>query len=188
MGSEGRGGGSGDLKPLKVTCTSTDCEDGLHCFRATRRMRMSGETGRCRSCGADLINWDRVHQQDLQDVNYTFSSLKLEMFRHYYWHLAIDDRALRHAMRFGRRALREKSLDRLRKKIGVASPPFDGRQTPLSGNVIYYGQHGTASCCRKCLEYWHGIPMGRPLSNRELGYLANLVMLYIEDRVPGLPP
>ena len=22
----------GDLKPLGVTCTSTDCENGLHCF------------------------------------------------------------------------------------------------------------------------------------------------------------
>lgn len=24
------------LKPLKITCTSTDCANGLHCFRRTR--------------------------------------------------------------------------------------------------------------------------------------------------------
>lgn len=188
MNSRGHRDGDEDLKPLKITCTSSDCENGLHCFRATRRMRMSGATGRCRSCGADLIDWKRIHRRNLQDVSFTFSSLKLEMFRHYYWHLPIDDEALRKAMRFGRTNIRERALKRIEQRIGVPSPPFDGRQTPLSGDVIYYGQHGTASCCRKCLEEWHGIPMGRALSGREIGYLVNLVMLYIDDRMPDIPP
>src|SRR5438105_5069179 len=129
----GNNGGE-DLKPLKITCTSVDCDSGLHCFRATRRMKMVGTTGRCRKCGVDLIDWQRVHRRDLKDVGYTFSSLRLEMFRHYYWHLPIDEMALESARRLGRMQLRGMMLTRLQKKVGVASPPFDGRQTPRSGN------------------------------------------------------
>jgi len=49
-----------------------------------------------------------------------------------------------------------------------------------------YAQHATATCCRTCLEYWHGIPKGRALSAEELNYLAELVCRYIEDRIPEL--
>ncbi len=45
---------------------------------------------------------------------------------------------------------------------------IDGRQTPREGNTIFYAQHATASCCRTCIEYWHGIPKNgaTPLAGR----------------------
>ena len=52
--------------------------------------------------------------------------------------------------------------------------------------TLPYAQHATATCCRDCLDYWHGIPKGQPLSDLELDYLAELVCLYIEDRIPTL--
>lgn len=200
------------LKPLNVTCTSTDCEHGLHCFKQKQRRRndlftMQGEwmshleivngsggndgiSGRCRACGIDLIDWPRVHQRDLQDVLYTFDALKKELIRHYYWHLAIDERAKNHALRKGSLVMDLYIEKRIRTSVGAEQPYLDGRQTPMhqSGNIVYYAQHATASCCRTCIEEWHHIPRGRALTEPEIRYLTELAMLYVKERLPELEP
>ena len=80
------------LEPLKVTCTSSDCESDLHCFKATRQMKAKDAIGQCRSCGVDFVDLDRIHQQNLNDVEYTFDALKHEMIRHHFWHVEIDQK------------------------------------------------------------------------------------------------
>ncbi len=60
-------------------------------------------------------------------------------------------------------------------------------QTRTSGNVIYYAQHATATCCRKCMEAWHAIDRETPLGDQEIGYATELVMRYIKVRLPDLP-
>lgn len=198
-----------ELEPFQITCTSTDCENGLHCFKQKQRRRKvelslvgdwmaeggdgEGErgallSGRCRACGADLIDWSRVHQRDLGDVAYTFEALKKELVRHYYWHVVIDQQAQNHALRKGSLALPAYVEKRLRTSVGPAQPYRDGMQTPKSGNIVYYAQHATASCCRACLEEWHKIPRGRALTEEEIGYLSALVLLYIHERLPELQP
>ena len=174
------------LEPLKIKCTSSACGDGLHCFRATQRMRKENKEGRCRSCGVDLIDWPRVHRRSIRDVGNTFASLRREMIRHYYWHLEIDERARRHARRKGRGLLREAVAQMLRKKVAPATPPYDGRQTPRDGNVIFYAQHAVAACCRTCIEVWHGIPRGREVAPDELRYLGALCQRFIDERLPDL--
>lgn len=173
------------LEPLKITCTSTDCDNELHCFKKSREMTEE-ERGICRSCGADLVKWERVHQKKLSDVSYTFEALRHEYFRHYYWHKEIDQRARNHARRKGRSGLRERVRIELAKKVGPAKPFRDGTQTPLEGNIIYYAQHALACCCRTCMEYWHGIQKGVELTDDELDYFVELVMCYINDRMPDL--
>ena len=91
-----------------------------------------------------------------------------------------------HAKRKGRSALKEAAHDQLRKHLATAEPPRDGYQTPLEGNAIYYAQHATATCCRTCLEYWHNIPKGQNLTEREFGYCAELVELFLEEKLPDL--
>lgn len=174
------------LKPLKVTCTSSDCGNDLHCFLTTQKMVRENTKGHCRSCGVSLINWDRVHSRKFNDVLYTFSAMKKELIRHHFWHVEIDVKAVNHARRKGKQGMREAVSNRLLKSVGDAYPPFDGRQTRKSGNVIFYAQHATATCCRKCIQEWHGIEMGRELTEAELAYFAKLVMLYIEERLPHL--
>jgi hypothetical protein len=173
-------------KPLNIHCTSSDCEKGLHCFRKTRRLAQENKVGRCRSCGADLVDWRRVHRQDLTDIDYTFQSLRFELIRHYFWHIEIDERAVAHARRKGRAGMRLAIDRRIRTSIGPADPAFDGRQTPASGNAVYYAQHAVAACCRKCLEEWHGIALGRPLTDGEIEYLGELAMRYVDERLPSL--
>lgn len=57
----------------------------------------------------------------------------------------------------------------------------------MEGNVLYYAQHATASCCRTCIEYWHGIPKGRELTHDEIGYLTALIIQFLNRRIPDLP-
>jgi hypothetical protein len=176
------------LKPLGVTCKSTKCESGLHCFEKTRKETPASERGRCISCGAQLVDWDRVQAKNPADVQNTFNALKYEMWRHHFWHVELDQRAINYARRKGRLGLRDAVRKRLSTSIGGALPFHDGFQTPRenSGNPIYYAQHATASCCRKCVEKWHGIPQGRELTDSEIDYLKDLALLYIDDRLPFL--
>lgn len=172
--------------PLKITCTSSDCDSGLHCFKATTKMKARNECGRCRECGAELVAWARLHRRDLKDVEHTFEALKHELIRHHFWHKPIDQKAVNHARRKGKKRLYSDVTKRIRRALGAAEPNRDGRQTPLKDNVIYYAQHATASCCRRCAEYWHGIPTGRPLTDGEIDYLSALVRMYIDERLPRL--
>jgi hypothetical protein len=171
--------------PLDIKCTSSDCDNDLHCFKQLKKMTPD-QRGKCRACGADLVDWKRLHRRDKGDAEHTFEALQHELIRHHFFHRPVDDRAMRHAQRKGRIALKDAARDRLRKYLAVAEPPRDGRQTPLEGNAIYYAQHATATCCRTCLEYWHDINKGRPLTDAELEYCAALVDLFLDDKLPDL--
>ncbi|WP_271669532.1 DUF4186 family protein [Bradyrhizobium sp. CCBAU 51627] len=171
--------------PLDIKCTSTDCDNDLHCFKQLKKMTPD-QRGKCRACGADLVDWKRLHRRDKGDAAHTFESLQHELIRHHFFHRPVDEDAMRHAQRKGRIALKDAARDRLRKYLAVAEPPRDGRQTPLQGNAIYYAQHATATCCRTCLEYWHDIPKGRPLRAEEFNYCATLVDLFLDQKLPEL--
>lgn len=171
--------------PLDIKCTSVDCDNDLHCFKQLRKMTPD-QRGRCRACGADLVDWDRLHRRDESDARHTFEALQRELIRHHFFHKPVDDMAMRHAQRKGRVLLKQTARDRLQKYLSPANPPRDGRQTPLEGNAIYYAQHATATCCRTCLEYWHDIPKGRPLTRQESDYCATLVDLFLDEKLPDL--
>jgi hypothetical protein len=178
---------SSTLPPLPIRCTSSDCEAGLHCFRATRKLRKENREGACRSCGVELVDWSRLHHRRLNDVDFTFAQLRLELIRHYFWHLNFDQKAVHHALRKGRRNLHAAARSRLQNSVARAGSPWDGRQTPWRGNVIHYAQHAVAACCRTCIQYWHAIPKDRDLTDAELEYLLGLVVRYLDERLPGLP-
>ncbi len=174
-----------DLAPLAISCTQSDCDSGLHCFRKSRQMAPE-QVGQCRSCGAQLVDWQRVYQRDVSDATFTFQALKGEWIRHQFWHMPIDDAAENHARRKGRIKLRAAAEHRLRRSIGTKDPTWDGRQTPKQGNILYYAQHALACCCRTCLEYWHNIPQDVELTQEQLDYFVELIMMYVDERMPQL--
>lgn len=174
------------LEPLEISCSSADCKSGLHCFRLTKRMKAADERGMCRYCGAKLVDVSRTYRRDFTDVKYTLEALKWEYWRHHYWHIEIDQKAVNHARRKGKIALRVAAAKRLRQSVGNAEPFHDGQQTPKTGNTLYYAQHATATCCRKCIEDWHGVQMGKALTDGQINYFTDLLMLYIEERLPSL--
>lgn len=183
----GQAQASAPLPKLAISCTSSDCDQDLHCFRSTKKLREAGLGGACRVCHVKLIDWPRVHERRLDDMEHTFSELRHELIRHHFWHLEFDEKARNHALRKGRVSLSQAAARRIEVSVSGEMPVRDGRQTPFSGNVIYYAQHATAGCCRTCIEYWHNIPKGRALAPEEQQYLTALVMLYIDERWPDLP-
>ena len=76
---------------------------------------------------------------------------------------ALDESGYRRRIRLGPRDhayLMEKTLPVIlehargfiRERLAPADPPNDGEQTPRNGHPVFVAQHGTATCCRKCLE------------------------------------
>ncbi|MFC1970053.1 DUF4186 family protein [Chloroflexota bacterium] len=116
--------------------------------------------------------------------------LKHEFFRHYMWHIDLSREMIDYTLRKGLIALAEMCEKRIRTSVGSANPFRDGyqtaRETSPNVNIIHLAQHATASCCRTCIEYWHGIPKGRELNSDEIKYLTELAMLYIKSRQPLL--
>lgn len=177
-----------ELKPLDVSCDRSNCEEGLHCFRESQKLaNLHGkhESGSCQVCGATLIDWERVKKRDSGDVTHTFAALKNEWIRHRYWHLDIDQHAKNHATRKGRAGIRAALDKRIRSSVGVKHSR-DGSQTPWDGNIIYYAQHATACCCRRCIQYWHGIAETETLSEDNIAYFKDLCLRYILERMPDL--
>ena len=209
MSGDGPGGA---LPPLKLTCMSTKCEENKHCFLPGPKPRKrKGDspadagtgaagaskflhpehTGKCWKCDAAPIDWGRIHRREIKDAAYTVECLKLELFRDHYWTIEIDEQAVAHARRKGFAGMQEAVERRMRSKpmscgVTPGTPTFDGRQTPLSGNAVFYAQHATATCCRKCMEVWHRIPRDRDLNEAEIQYLAGLNMVYVRERLPYL--
>ena len=48
---------------------------------------------------------------------------------------------------------------------------------------MFKAQHATALCCRKCLEKWHGIPRGRPLTEEEVNRLAEILLKWMGEQL-----
>ena len=172
----------------KIGCTTTDCDNDLHCFRRERPRNQTYRLGVCKDCGADLIDWTRMDKQDLKDSEYTFKALKFEFFRHHYWHKEIDEKAIKRAEKDGLEKIRPWAVNRLNRYV---KPPRDqiyrdGIQTPLDRNIVFYAQHALGLCCRKCIEEWYGIDRNRELSEEEIQYFVDLIMLYVEDRLPHI--
>jgi len=175
---------------VKITCTTTMCEADLHCFKLTKTLAKSHSPGSCRQCGLVLVSLERTAVRDLSDIDATFAALQRECIRHYFWHVPFGQHALDYALRAGRTELERRIDRRVRSRIGAAENPFDGRQTPISrakADALDFALHAVAACCRKCANYWHGIPQGRPLDDDEVGYLSELVRRYLRARLPDLP-
>ncbi|MBN8564804.1 MAG: DUF4186 family protein [Leptolyngbya sp. UWPOB_LEPTO1] len=180
-----------ELKPLKLTCTSSDCKNGQHCYKPSRKQKAANVVGQCRSCDESApFDLERIQKLNLEDIDYTIAALRNERIRQYYWTNKIPQKVENYARRIGISKMEAVVEKRIRKSVGSPADEFDGRQTPVENsskvNAIHFAQHATASCCRQCMEYWYGIPKGRSLTEHEVMYLSNLGMRFIGERFPFL--
>ena len=173
-------------KPLKLQrCTHSECEKGLHCFRLTKKQTRNKKVGECRRCDEHPVDFARVKQRDISDYEYTRWAFTQEWIRAEYWSNEIDLKAVLYAKRKGMKALLAMVPQRIAKAIGkpVSNNAYDGRQTSWEGNPIHYAQHATATCCRKCMEIWHGIPLESEITPDQLAYFSTLVQRYLTERL-----
>lgn len=178
----------GDLTIEDIVCGTTKCNEDFHCYSQKKSSQRKFGTDRaCKECGDELTEWKRIHKNDLSDSDFVFSQLQREIIRHVFWHTHFEPEAIESALVKGKIALKEKARKILNTRIGKYNYFMDGRQTPMGKDeIINYAQHATATCCRKCLEAWHNIPMEMQLSPEQLDFCTELVMKYVEKRLPSL--
>lgn len=180
-----------ERKPLpEIKCGDSKCAEGLHIYRAKRKKPGKEYEGvPCRECGDDSIDWDEFRKRDLTDTDKTFKTLNKEYIRNVFWNIEIDKFLQSDLHQKGIAQLSLEVKDRLVKVMKKCGKEIfrDGTQTPLNQhNIIYFAQHATATCCRKCIQIWHNIPYDKELDQSDLLYLENLIRLYINAKVPNL--
>jgi hypothetical protein len=67
-------------------------------------------------------------------------------------------------------------------RLAPAQPANDGKQTPMRNHPVFIAQHATATCCRKCLENWHRIPQGQPLTDGQIDYIADVIVRWLQNQ------
>jgi hypothetical protein len=53
----------------------------------------------------------------------------------------------------------------------------------MKGHSVFIAQNATATCCRGCIQKWHGIKKGKELSDQEIQFLVELIMRWIEGQI-----
>jgi len=80
----------------------------------------------------------------------------------------------------GINTIRQHAIDFISTRIVPQFPKNDGKQTPMRGHPVFIAQHATATCCRGCIQKWHGIKKGKELTDQEMQFLVTLIMRWIE--------
>lgn len=70
----------------------------------------------------------------------------------------------------------------VKERLSPRDPKNDGKQTPMKNHPVFIAQHATATCCRKCLAKWHGIPKGKALQRREVDYIVELITGWLNNQ------
>ena len=73
----------------------------------------------------------------------------------------------------------EHAYDFITKRIKPKNILNDGKQTPMRGHPVFIAQHACACCCRSCLEKWYHIEKNKELSDKEVDYIVNIIMEWI---------
>ena len=73
--------------------------------------------------------------------------------------------------------------DFIRKRIAPADPKNDGKQTPYGKHPVFVAQHATGTCCRNCLEKWHGIEKGKELNEKQVDYIIKVIERWLLNQL-----
>ena len=83
----------------------------------------------------------------------------------------------------GLEIIKDHAYQFINSRVAPDFPKNDGKQTPMRGHPVFIAQHATATCCRKCIQKWHGIEKCRALNPQEVDYVVALIMEWIEGQL-----
>ena len=83
----------------------------------------------------------------------------------------------------GFKKIKEHAYDFITKRLAPKDIPNDGKQTPMKGHPVFIAQHGTGTCCRKCISKWHNIPKGVELTTSQQNYIVDIIMEWIRRQM-----
>ena len=92
----------------------------------------------------------------------------------------LDDTDRAYIARVGMETIRRHAEDFVRTKLAPAVPENDGRQTPMRGHPVFKAMHGSAMCCRGCMEKWWKVPRNRPLTSVQRQKAVDFLMAWID--------
>jgi hypothetical protein len=143
--------------------------------------QQDGQTAPKQHAAQRQLRQHHMHHQPLDEETAEWISVMLERLSHSKFrssfHLSRHD--LEYALEKGPETIDQHTHDFLRQRLGAAHPLKDGRQTPWRGHPVFTAQHATATCCRGCMNKWHHVPQGRPLSDAEIDRFSALIMAWI---------
>jgi ribosomal protein L34E len=120
----------------------------------------------------------------VRDLDELFAALRRSSFRRRF---RLNERDARYLAARGLATVERHARDFLHERLAPAAPANDGRQTPMRGHPVFVAQHATATCCRKCLARWHGIPAGRPMTADEVEHVVQAISRWLAARLPDSP-
>ena len=182
------------LVPLALQCAMSACKNGRHCLDHLRRPRKGDpmvHPGQCRDCGAmlfDLPGPGGRNYGDLEAIFETCSEQQSELIRAHYWHVQIDQWAYNQARRLGLNEVRQRVAATVTAAM-TSTDSWAGRAAPYHKNIVAYAQHATATCCRRCAAYWHGLPpeTSEPPTQGQLDHVVSAALAWVEVRLADLP-
>ena len=78
--------------------------------------------------------------------------------------------------------IRRHAEDFVRQRLAPANPPNDGRQTPMRGHPVFKAMHGSAMCCRGCMEKWWKVRRGARLTEVQQLKAVEFLMAWIAKK------
>lgn len=95
----------------------------------------------------------------------------------------LDEKSREYVQKKGEETIARHAMDFINKRLAPKEISNDGKQTPMKGHPVFIAQHATATCCRSCLEKWHGIKKGHDLDEKEIKYIKDVIMSFIRDEM-----
>ena len=118
----------------------------------------------------------------MRDVDGLFAALARSTFRRRF---ELAPKEMAYARGHGLEGLLDHARRIVRERLAPAEISNDGKQTPMRGHPVFVAQHATATCCRGCLEKWHGIPRGRALGEAEREHVVGVIGRWLAARGVG---
>ena len=173
---------------LGLTCGRSECERGLHSFRP-KRMDL-GRVGMepCNSCGIEIVPMGTALPRDLGQFEAVLALLDCEWIRHFFLQAPVTPRIEKFAVGLGKEGILAKAEEHLaQKKMIEYMPALDFNQTKmLDGTIVHWARHALACCCRRCMAYWHGVPLHSKLTDQDIHYFQQLIGRYVDRKLPSL--
>ena len=115
-----------------------------------------------------------------KSIEETSNSLAKSKFRSSF-HLSKKDKE--YVKEKGMDVLESHARDFVRNRLSDENPVNDGKQTPMSGHPVFKAMHGTACCCRGCLNKWYKVPVGVRLNDMQQEKIVKLLMSWIDRQM-----
>ncbi len=115
----------------------------------------------------------------MRDIEEVFAALERSRFRRRF---RLSGKEAEYFKQKGMATILEHARDFITRRLAEANPANDGKQTPMRNHPAFIAQHATGTCCRKCLEKWHCISRGKPLSQEQIDYIIEVLKCWFSGQ------